>query len=292
MRWNVKMKQLGKLALAIVALSLSVNGMAANTSATTSHTDERSVYSDAATNERLAPVGHVCIKGQECVAASSDTVASGDSGSDSDSSGSGLSPTEVFDAHCTMCHKTGVSGAPIFGDSDSWAPHIAKGEDTLYHSALNGFNAMPPRGMCTECSDEELKATVRYMVNHSGGDFKAPAKSETSAAAKPKPAADASAKTAAASKPEPTPETDDGMSPSEVFDAHCTMCHKTGVAGAPVFGDSDSWAPHIAKGKDTLYHSALHGLNAMPPRGMCTECSDAELEATVDYMVNHSGGNF
>jgi cytochrome c5 len=69
------------------------------------------------------------------------------------------------------------------------------------------------------------------------------------------------------------------------FDQVCTACHTAGVAGAPKFGDKAAWAPRIAKGKDALYNSALHGLNAMPPKGGNTALADADVKAAVDYMA-------
>jgi cytochrome c oxidase subunit 2 len=73
-----------------------------------------------------------------------------------------------------------------------------------------------------------------------------------------------------------------------VFDGTCTACHSTGVAGAPKVGDKAAWAPRIAKGKDTLYHDALHGLNAMPPKGGNAALSDDAVKAAVDYMVSQA----
>ena len=74
----------------------------------------------------------------------------------------------IFKAVCSACHSTGAAGAPIVGKSDQWAPRIAKGLDALFASAKNGLNAvMPPKGTCADCSDEELRATVEYMVSKS-----------------------------------------------------------------------------------------------------------------------------
>jgi cytochrome c5 len=53
----------------------------------------------------------------------------------------------------------------------------------------------------------------------------------------------------------------------QVYQQTCIACHGAGVAGAPKFGDKTAWAPRIAKGKATLYDHALHGFNALPPRG-------------------------
>lgn len=111
---------------------------------------------------RIKPVGSVCVEGQSCAAAS----ASGTQAATKSSSSSSSEPGEAtFNKVCATCHKTGVAGAPKFGDYKDWAPHIAKGMDVLYHSAIHGFKAMPPRGTCGNCTDDQLKAAVDYMVN-------------------------------------------------------------------------------------------------------------------------------
>ncbi len=73
-----------------------------------------------------------------------------------------------------------------------------------------------------------------------------------------------------------------------VYSATCTACHATGAAGAPIVGNKEAWAPRIATGLDMLLNSALKGKNAMPARGTCTNCSDAELKAAIEYMVSKS----
>ena len=77
----------------------------------------------------------------------------------------------------------------------------------------------------------------------------------------------------------------DARSGEEVYKTKCSVCHATGVAGAPKLGDIAAWAPRIAKGKEALYTSATKGFNGMPAKGMCVDCSDEELQAGVDYMV-------
>lgn len=73
---------------------------------------------------------------------------------------------------------------------------------------------------------------------------------------------------------------------AQVYDSFCTACHAAGVAGAPAFGNAEAWAPRLAKGMDTLYASTINGLNIMPPRGTCPDCTDEELRASVDHMVD------
>jgi cytochrome c5 len=71
-----------------------------------------------------------------------------------------------------------------------------------------------------------------------------------------------------------------------VYQQACAACHGAGVMGAPKFGDKGQWAPHIAKGKETLHNSALHGIGLMPPKGGNASLSDADVLAAADYMIN------
>jgi cytochrome c5 len=71
----------------------------------------------------------------------------------------------TYDSKCTVCHAAGVAGAPLFGNKEAWAPRIALGMDAMLATVISGKNAMPPRGTCTECSDDELRAAIEYMVN-------------------------------------------------------------------------------------------------------------------------------
>jgi len=74
---------------------------------------------------------------------------------------------EIYDSKCKVCHETGAAGAPKTGDKDAWAPRIAAGSDSLMNSVINGKNAMPPKGTCMDCSDDDLKAAMEYMTSKS-----------------------------------------------------------------------------------------------------------------------------
>jgi cytochrome c5 len=74
----------------------------------------------------------------------------------------------------------------------------------------------------------------------------------------------------------------------QVYNSNCMACHGTGAAGAPKLGDAAAWAPRIAAGMDTMLANATKGLNAMPPKGLCMSCSDAELQGAIDYIVDKS----
>lgn len=105
--------------------------------------------------ERIKPVGQVCLQGDSscgtAVAASSGEPRSGE---------------EVYTASCQACHAVGVGGAPKLGDDAAWEERLAKGIDQVYANALNGINAMPPKGTCMSCSDDEIKAAVDYMSDN------------------------------------------------------------------------------------------------------------------------------
>lgn len=75
---------------------------------------------------------------------------------------------------------------------------------------------------------------------------------------------------------------------AEVYQSKCFVCHASGVAGAPKLGDKAAWAPRIAKGEDTLLATAISGIRAMPPKGTCMDCSDAELKAAIAHMIEQS----
>lgn len=73
----------------------------------------------------------------------------------------------------------------------------------------------------------------------------------------------------------------------DVYNAACMACHTTGAAGAPMLGDAGAWAERIGKGVDVLYESGINGLagTGMIAKGGCFKCSDEEVKAAVDYML-------
>ncbi len=76
----------------------------------------------------------------------------------------------------------------------------------------------------------------------------------------------------------------------KTYGTFCQACHATGAANAPKLGDKAAWAPRIAKGMDALMKSAQNGVpgTAMMAKGTCMSCTDADLKAAVEYMVNNS----
>lgn len=72
-------------------------------------------------------------------------------------------PEAVFAKTCAMCHNGQLPNAPKKGDAIAWKPRLDRGQDILLKNVVNGLSVMPPRGLCSDCSDEDLAATIRWM---------------------------------------------------------------------------------------------------------------------------------
>lgn len=71
------------------------------------------------------------------------------------------------------------------------------------------------------------------------------------------------------------------------YDKFCVACHSAAVAPvlkSPLAHDAAQWAPRLAKGMDALVASVTNGLNAMPPKGTCNDCSAADFKAAIEFM--------
>ncbi len=53
--------------------------------------------------------------------------------------------------------------APKKGDAETWKPRLAQGKDVLVKHVTEGFNAMPARGLCMDCTAEDYAAVIDWM---------------------------------------------------------------------------------------------------------------------------------
>lgn len=106
--------------------------------------------------KRLEPVGQVCVQGKECKGMEVVALAGG---------GAAKTPKDVIAKHCNACHGTGLLNAPKIGDAAAWGERSKKegGLDGLLAKAISGINAMPPKGTCADCSDDDLKGAIKEM---------------------------------------------------------------------------------------------------------------------------------
>lgn len=69
----------------------------------------------------------------------------------------------IYAKACAACHNGQLPMAPKRGDKAAWEPRMAKGMDAMVQSVTNGLNAMPPRGLCMDCSTEDYQAVIELM---------------------------------------------------------------------------------------------------------------------------------
>ena len=106
---------------------------------------------------RIQPFYEVCVEGEAC------------GGGDAMATNAGRSGEDVYNGACMACHSAGIAGAPKVGDQLAWTDRIAKGMDVLYDSGINGVagTGMIARGGCADCSDDEIRLAVDFMVEGS-----------------------------------------------------------------------------------------------------------------------------
>jgi cytochrome c5 len=118
----------------------------------------------AAIEARIAPVGDVCLQGENCGGAPAPAAAAGGSAAMATIDGEA-----TYNQACMACHATGAAGAPMVGDVDAWSPRIAKGVEALHNSGINGIagTGMMAKGGRADLSDQAVMAAVDYMIENS-----------------------------------------------------------------------------------------------------------------------------
>jgi cytochrome c5 len=75
---------------------------------------------------------------------------------------------KIYEHFCSTCHAKNpiiAVGAPEVGSKTAWEPFIKNQTiDKMMTVVDSGLGAMPPRGGCFECSDQDLKAAIEYML--------------------------------------------------------------------------------------------------------------------------------
>ncbi len=74
----------------------------------------------------------------------------------------------------------------------------------------------------------------------------------------------------------------------KIYAEFCAVCHDQDPQiplGAPRIGTPVDWI-HRKKSLDEMTQSVIDGLNGMPPRGGCFECTDELLKAATQYLMS------
>jgi len=139
--------------------------------------------------DNIQSIGRVCLAGEPCVGTSSGStspaaVAAPASGAAVSAPVAAPQPVvpevpeavvtpaqpafdvaSTYQQSCFACHGTGAAGAPEPGDTEAWDARMEKGMEAVMLNVVNGINAMPARGICMTCSDEDLQQLVDYMIS-------------------------------------------------------------------------------------------------------------------------------
>ena len=125
--------------------------------------------------DNIRPAGQVCLAGQSCVGSTVGTASAAPAAApqaavtaaaevvEAVSEVAGFDVESTYQMSCFACHGTGAAGAPLLGDSDAWTERMAKGIDAVMVNVMNGINAMPAKGLCMTCSEDDLLSLVNYM---------------------------------------------------------------------------------------------------------------------------------
>jgi len=71
-----------------------------------------------------------------------------------------------------------------------------------------------------------------------------------------------------------------------IYNSKCSGCHTSGVMEAPKYASLEDWSTRIDLGLEKLTSSAIAGKGGMPPRGACMDCTDNEINLTVQYILD------
>ena len=120
------------------------------------------------TEARIAPTGAVYAGSTGAAQQAAAVAAAATAAASQVAYGGTMDGSVVFNNLCTGCHTSGAGGAPTL-DKSHWAARIPEGKDTLYKHAIEGYHGpdggvMPPKGGNPALTDDQVKATVDWML--------------------------------------------------------------------------------------------------------------------------------
>jgi cytochrome c5 len=130
---------------------------------------EPNPVAERATEQRIRPAGGVYagstgVAAQAAAKAAAAAAAAGQVAYDGTLDGS-----VIYANLCGACHVSGAGGAPKL-EKAAWAARIAQGAETMHKHAIEGFTGsagiMPPKGGNPSLTDEQVIATVDWMVDN------------------------------------------------------------------------------------------------------------------------------
>lgn len=78
----------------------------------------------------------------------------------------------VYEDDCVLCHEGAIEGAHRLDQIDRWQESAKKGFSQLVSNTVNGYRGkygeLPVMGMCPQCSEEDIRDAVAYMLVSAG----------------------------------------------------------------------------------------------------------------------------
>ena len=131
---------------------------------------EVSPAAQARVEARIAPAGAVYAGATGAAAQAAAQAAAAAAAAATVAYGGTLDGQVISDNRCGACHTNGVGNAPTL-TRGSWAARIAQGNQVLYRHAIEGYTGpsggiMPPKGGNPGLTDEQVQATVDWMLGN------------------------------------------------------------------------------------------------------------------------------
>jgi cytochrome c5 len=147
------------ITIALILLGMYINGL---------KPAEPNPTAEAATLSRIQPVGAVFAGATGAAAQAAAAGAAAEAAKGQVAYGGTLDGSIIYGSLCTACHTAGVANAPKL-EKAAWVARIAQGADMLHAHAVDGYTGpgggvMPARGGNPSLSDEQVKATVDWML--------------------------------------------------------------------------------------------------------------------------------
>lgn len=82
--------------------------------------------------------------------------------------------------------------------------------------------------------------------------------------------------------------TDTSQEGEQIVSHFCSNCHASQPlisVGAPRIGEEADWEIRVQQGIDLLFKHTDEGMQMMPPRGGCFECTDKQLLLAIYVML-------
>jgi len=130
---------------------------------------EKDPRAEQRTNERIAPLAGVYAGDTGAAAQAAAAQAALAAAASQVAYDGTLDGSVIYGNLCAGCHTSGAGGAPQLTQA-AWSNRVAQGVDTLVKHAIEGYQGqaglMPARGGNPSLSDEQVAATVKWMVDN------------------------------------------------------------------------------------------------------------------------------